>query len=311
MEIIEYSLGKNAGLKNATLALGYFDGVHLGHRELILEGARSAKENNGDFAVFTFTEESFNTKGGSLYSTEEKLTLLNSIGVNKVVLADFQAVKDIPAEDFVKNVLVRDLGCSVAITGKDFRYGKNRCGTADLLKADMERLGKRAFALDDISLFGKKISTTRIKELLLRGEPDVARELLGVPYFERSPAVHGLGLGKKLGFPTVNFPDDKEFLRTGVYRTAVFAKGRLYNAVTNVGTCPTFNEREKHRETFIIDFFGDLYDEEIYVFYLGYLRDEIKFDSEEALTDQIKIDVNRTIKENGELKWQEIGLNLQ
>ena len=149
------------------------------------------------------------------------------------------------------------------------------------------------------------------EELLSAGEVEAAREFLGMPYFIRSKVVRGNGVGHTLGFPTVNtdFENGKTLLKMGVYRTATEVDGKLYNSITNVGLCPTFKSRTLHAETFILDFSGDLYGKNIRIFFLGYLREEKQFDSPKELILQINVDKNRAIKENGELSWQEIGLN--
>ena len=138
-----------------------------------------------------------------------------------------------------------------------------------------------------------------------------ANTALGVPYFITGGVLRGRGVGKKLGFPTVNLPHPpgRVKLKHGVYRCAALIDGEIYNAVTNVGTCPTFDLDDSHIEAHLIDFSGDLYDRDVKIYFLGYLREERRFDSPEALAKQIETDTRRTIEENGEKTWQEIGLN--
>ena len=137
-----------------------------------------------------------------------------------------------------------------------------------------------------------------------------ASALLGAPYFLTGKVAHGDGRGKSLGLPTVNtdIPDEKLTPRVGVYRSAVVIGEKIYAGVTNVGTCPTFGERVPHAETYILDFDGDIYGEDIRIYLLEFLRDERHFDSADELILQIKLDINYTIKKNGEEKWQELGL---
>jgi len=309
MKIYKYLPGQKT-LSDSVVALGLFDGLHIGHRRLLESARRIAEERGLGFAVFTFESES-NIKGKSLYTTEQKLALLDDAGVSAAVVAKFSDVSHISAEDFVKNSLLGDLSCRVAVAGRDFRFGKGASGNASLLSDMLSRVGAEFIAEDEHSINGEKISTGKIKELISEGEVDRARELLSVPYFISAYAEHGTGVGHHLGFPTANssFEGGVTPLKRGVYRTAAEISGELYHALTNVGTCPTFDERPLHAETHVIGYSGDLYGKKIRIFFLGYLRDEIKFNSEKELILQIKVDKNRTIKENGELKWQEIGLN--
>ena len=134
--------------------------------------------------------------------------------------------------------------------------------------------------------------------------------MLGLPYAIEGEVERGLGLGKAYGFPTVNLPLRRTSpLSTGVYRTAVIIDGRAYTGVTNVGSCPTVSEREIHTETLIADFEGDLYGKTVRIYFLGYLREEKRFDSIEELRDRIYLDKDIAKKENGDLLWLETGLN--
>ena len=170
--------------------------------------------------------------------------------------------------------------------------------------------GKRAIILSEQKINGKPLSATIIRGLIFDGHLDEATKMLGIPYSITGTVEKGLGLGKAYGFPTVNLPlRDTSPLAVGVYRTAVLVDGKLYTGITNVGKCPTIAEREVHAETLIADFDGDLYGKEIRIFFLGFLRPEKKFNSIDELRDQIYFDRDISIKENGDLKWLETGLN--
>ena len=310
MEIYEYTPGKSVGIGPSVIALGFFDGVHLGHRSL-LKTAKTAAEKRGlTFAVFTFpAEDGF--KGGAIYSTKEKLTLFESLGVEAVIMTRFNSVSAISAEDFVLHSLIEDMSCRVAVAGYDYRFGKGASGNAAVLSEILSLRGRECIVEDEHKINGEKISTTKIKELLSMGNVSEACEFLGAPYRICSTVEHGNGVGASLGFPTVNteIPPQSFFLKRGVYRTVAEIRGVCYNSVTNVGTCPTFQERQLHAETYITDYSGNLYGEQIRIFFLGYLREEKAFSSEKELIMQINVDKNRAIKENGDLKWQEIGLS--
>ena len=157
------------------------------------------------------------------------------------------------------------------------------------------------------------MSSSAIREMLSQKRLDEAAALLGKPFFADGKVSHGLGLGKKLGFPTVNleFTAEKFTLPSGVYFTAVKIKDSLYASITNLGVCPTFDEREIHAETFIFDFDEDIYDKEIRLYFIEFIRDEIRFSSKNDLIMQINIDINKALELAKEKKWQEIGQNLQ
>ena len=310
MKIYNYRPGTVIGKKTA-VALGFFDGVHAAHRRLLEKTKEIARKNNLLFTVFTFESTTGIKENSLIYSTEEKLALFESLGVEAVMLAKFADISEVSADIFVKDCLFGDMGCRVAVAGFDFRYGKGRTGNIESLTREMRRLGADCITEAQQTIGGEKISSSKIKSLLSDGDVEGARRFLGYPYQLICEVEHGRGVGRKLGFPTINTSLDKSRvkLRYGVYRTAVDISGKLYTGVTNVGVCPTFKEREAHAETYITNYSGDLYGEKIRILFLGRLRDEMRFNSPEELITQITIDKNRAIKENGELTWQEIGQN--
>ena len=157
-----------------------------------------------------------------------------------------------------------------------------------------------------MTLLGKPISSSYIKELLASGDVKEANKLLGSPYFFSSTVERGDGRGHTLGFPTVNsdIGSKADVIKRGVYRSAVLIENELYPALTNVGSCPTFRERPAHAESFIFDFDGELYGKSIKVYLIEYLREERRFSDAESLKTQINIDKNIVIKKNEEEKWQ-------
>lgn len=311
MKIYEYKPGTRVGIGASVIALGFFDGVHKGHRSLLMTAKRAACERGLTFAVFTFPAENGFKGGGALYPTSEKLALLDSLGVEAVIMAEFGSVSKVSAEDFVNHSLIEDMNCSVAVAGYDFRFGKGALGNTTLLSEILSSRERECIVEDEHRINGEKISTSKIKELLRLGNPMEACEFLGYPYYLRGTVEHGRGVGTALGFPTLNtnIDADSAYLKRGVYRTVTEISGVRYNSITNVGVCPTFKTRPLHAETYIIDYSGDLYGKEIRIFFIDYMREEKAFSSEKELIMQINVDKNRAIKENGEIKWQEIGLS--
>lgn len=311
MNIIEYIPGKKCVSSGTAVALGLFDGVHKGHRYLLGEAKRLARKMGLVFTVFTFRAEGGLFKNSPpLYSTEDKLALLRDIGVDAVVLAKFEDVCAISAEDFISGSLIRDMSCRAAIFGEDFRFGSKAAGDARLLCDTLAERGLSALVVDEQTEGGEKISTTRIKRLLSKGEVRTAAALLKIPYFIKSRVSHGVGLAKKLGFPTVNtsLSENALEIKHGVYTSAVLIDGKFHTGITNIGICPTFDARAPHAETYILNYGENLYGREITIYLLDYIREERKFNTADDLISQVKKDEEKALKD-WNLLWQEIGLS--
>ena len=248
-------------------------------------------------SVFTFRSESEGLKGErKIYSTENKLSIFEKNGIDEVILADFEDVKNVSAEDFIEKILISELGCKTALCGEDFRFGKGALGDSLLLKKMSDALDFGLILQGEVKADGEKISSSRIKSLLTEGKVKKAAELMGEPFFTVGEVRKGLGLGKSFGFPTVNTEIGKGeiSLPCGVYKSSCETRKKVYNALTNVGVCPTVGDREKHIETYILDCDEELYGEKIKINFLDFVRSERKFDSVESLTMQIKLDINNT-----------------
>ena len=312
MDIRHYRYPEKLNLKSTAVALGYFDGVHIGHRELISLLVREAKAKGLASYVLTFADDISKTKKTQsvIYNTEEKLTIFASLGVDGVIVADFDSIKSLAPESFVNEVLIDALGAELAISGYNFRFGNGASADSKDLVELMEKREKSAIILSEQKSDGKILSSTAIRELIKNGRLNEATDMLGLPYFIEGVVEKGLGLGKVYGFPTINTPiRENSPLSPGVYRTAIETGEKFYTGVTNVGSCPTVKEREIHAETLIADFDGNLYGEKIRIYFLGYLREEKLFDSIDELREQIYTDKQRSIEENGDLTWLATGLN--
>lgn len=307
MQIYEYPKENRTG-KDCVLALGFFDGVHIAHRDLIKAARALADERRVELGILTFGGE---IKSGTrrIYSDAQKAEIFEALGADFTVIYDFSAIKDMSTEEFVRKILIDELCCSVAVAGYNFRFGKGASGDAAALTALMREGGGEAHIREKITApDGEAVSSTRIRDLLALGEVKLASELLGLPYYIKGRVEKGRGEGRTLGFPTLNMPVGEAVLKRGVYRSATAVGERIYPSLTNIGTCPTFLARPSHAETYLIDFSGDLYGEDIRVYLLDFLREEIAFSSPNELKMQINIDKNRVISENGDEKWQELGL---
>lgn len=297
MRIIEYNYSDRVGkiLPECAVSLGFFDGVHLGHRELILDTVRRARELGIPSAVFTFSSEAALLKPAAqrLYSTEDKLRLIGELGVDAVIVADFDSLSGLSPSEFVRRVLVGALGARLAVVGEDFRFGYRASGNSKTLKELMRECGcdavihrMRTLMLDGESV---EISSSLIREYLSRAELDRAAALLSRPYTLFATVEHGRGAGRSYGYPTVNCSIGESFpLPRGVYRTSLTVGGIRYTGLTNVGTCPTFGARKSHAETYILDFSGEVYDELVEIEFIEYIREEREFPTREALLLEIE-----------------------
>lgn len=298
-------------ISSCVMALGFFDGVHIAHRDLLAAAKEAARERNLPFGIFTFASNGgIKINADRLYNDEEKAAIFESLGADFTVFADFRAISGSSPEEFVSKILCHDLNCGLCVAGFNFRFGKNAAGNSSNLKELMQSEGGDALICDEITDNGATVSATLIRQHISEGNIEEANRLLGSPYYIEGRVLHGRADGRKLGFPTANIliEEGKIIPKMGVYRSAVTFDGQLYSAVTNIGVCPTFNGSKIRLEPHIIDFSGDLYDKNIRVYLLGFIRDERTFSSIDELKEQINIDKNTTIKENGEIKWQELGL---
>lgn len=312
MKVYKYERGRRLPIDSCAVAIGFFDGVHLAHRELILSALEEARRRGIASGVVTFaSESSIKASAPRLYSTEERLSLIESLGVDFTVVCDFSEVAGLTGEQFVTEVLSGDIGVVCASVGYNFRFGKGALSGASELAEYMKRLGGNTVIKPPYLYEDTPLSSTVIRTLLAEGDVQTAHSLLSSPYFVSGEVTHGNGVGRGLGFPTINLDhaEGRVKLKHGVYRCAALISGRFYDAVTNVGVCPTFGERSTHIEAHLINFDKSVYGEKMRLYFLGYLREERKFASAEELTAQIKLDKERAIKENGEEKWQEIGLS--
>lgn len=292
MEIIKYKYGDEITSEPMAVALGLFDGVHRGHRSLIELTIEKAKERGIKSAVFTFAEGSgIKSQNPRIYNEEQKLNLLASLGVDVVILCDFQSVRDESAEEFIGEVLIGRFNTQVALSGYNFRFGKGAMGNAETLTTLLKEAGREAFILDEERWEGMTLSTTEVRAALGQGDTLRAADMLGLPYFIEGEVERGLGLGRKFGFPTINIAlAESCTLQTGVYKVVVPIGEKLYTGLCNVGVCPTFGAREIHAEAMLLDFSGDLYGESLTIYFLGRIRGEETFDSGESLNTQIEKD---------------------
>lgn len=270
-------------------ALGSFDGLHLGHRQVIGNTFSSSELRP---AVVTFQQNpsvSLQKKPVPLLTTNaQKLTLLEEIGVDVVYLLPFEQIRDMEPEAFVETLYricrVRKLCC-----GFNFRFGKNGRGDVALLETLCGQWGIKLCVAPPVLVGGEAVSSTRIRSALEQGNVREAGQLLGRPFGYNFKVTHGRQLGRTWGTPTINqpFPEGYVLPRFGVYASLVSIEGKKYYGVTNIGIKPTVGSDCALSETWIPEFSGDLYGQKVPVELLDFIRPERKFDSLDELKNEI------------------------
>lgn len=282
----------------SAVTIGNFDGLHQGHQMLIKSLVKQAKARDLLATVITFEPmpQMYLRPQMSLLrlmSFRQKFLLLKEWGVDQVVCLRFnKSFAAISPQDFIENLLVTGLDVKHLIVGEDFRFGHQQQGDVELLQQMGRHKGffVEAFAMNQIEAI--KISSTRVREFLLKGDLAGVRQQLGRNYQVNQRVVSGSRLARTLGYPTANLklkPHDLAF--KGVFVTHVFVDGKKFNAVTNVGTRPTLDGKNYFLEAHILDFSQDLYGKRIIVEFLQKIRDEIRFSDIHALKKQIAEDV--------------------
>jgi riboflavin kinase/FMN adenylyltransferase len=285
------------------LAIGNFDGVHLGHRALLERLAADARRLGLPAAVMTFEPHprelfSPDQAPARLTSLREKLALLESCGIEEVFLLHFsRKLAGLTAEEFIERGLVQGLGVRHLIIGDDFRFGKGRAGDFAMLQAAGQQHGFGVEAMHTIEINGERVSSSAVRDVLGAGDLEHAARLLGRPYSISGRVIHGNKVGRKLGFPTANIQlKRKRVALTGVFAATVSGLDkRFLPGAASLGVRPTLGQGLRPvLEVHLFDFDREIYGAHVTVHFLHKLRDEAKYDSLEALTAQIARDVQST-----------------
>ena len=289
-------LNKNPDL---SLALGYFDGVHLGHQKVISTAVNYAHKNGNKSAVITFKDHPCCFFKGVcpkyILTREDRLKHLEALGVDYVYILDFDAkLCLLSADEYLKNVLIDNFSPKSISTGFNHYFGAKKSGGVDLLTKMQSVYGYEYFEIPPQKINNETISSTAIRNALSKGQIANANEMLGYNFTISGEVVKGQQLGRKIGFRTANliYPPELIDLPFGVYSVIVHYEGRQHKGITNFGIRPTVsNNRQCSLETHILDFDKDIYGENISVEFLKMIRPEKKFDSIEKLKKQIYLDI--------------------
>lgn len=281
------------------VAIGNFDGVHLGHQRLLHEAVRLSIGNKGTVPmVWTFEKTPRTVIRGAtvpeLGTLAERMDHFRYHGIAWAAIARFEDVRDLSPEEFVSTVLCDGLNCAAVVCGFNFRFGRGGVGDVACLRQLLEARGIPLTVIEPVELDGTVVSSTHIRRLIAAGETEEVQKFLGYAYFVDGIVRHGKRLGTTIGFPTVNLrvESDRALPKSGIYCTTVDIGEDVYVGVTNVGSRPTVNEDETDVtvETHILDLDEWLYDRRIRVNFYRRLRDEQKFDSLEELRAAIEQD---------------------
>ena len=286
-----------AALRGAVVAIGNFDGVHRGHRAVIGTTIARGRRLGRPAAALTLEPHprSYFRPDEPLFrltGEAAKLRLLASTGLDGAVVLTFNAaLAGLPAQDFVSKILVERLGVGGVAIGFDFHFGQGRGGSPAFLKEAGARLGFPVDIVPPLEDEGRPVSSGAIRAALAAGRVVEAAELLGYPWFATGEVIHGEKRGRELGYPTANLRLDPACgLKHGIYAVRAGIGGKRYEGVASFGRRPTFDNGAPLLEVFLFDFSGDLYGQQMDVAFIGWIRQEAKFDSVEALVAQMDKD---------------------
>jgi len=307
MELVKHIDQIEKPYKNAVITIGNFDGVHIGHQALFHEVIEKAGSIGGTSIVMTFDPHPVRVlkQNGHLpliTMNEQKVELIENSGIDVLICIQFN--KDfaaISAKDFVEDLLLKCIGMKAIVVGKDYTFGKNREGNLDLLQTFANNLGFEVIVADWVETskgLPNRISSTRTRELVMAGEVDEAKKLLGRYYQIRGLVITGRNRGGKLlGFPTANITLHDELCpKNGVYAVTVDCMEKKYQGVANIGYSPTFDDGVFSVEVHILDFNENIYGQKIRVNFVQRIRDEIKFSDIAELSDAIRNDIEKARK---------------
>ncbi len=279
------------------IALGTFDGMHLGHRRILEAMEQAAEEHGLQKAVYTFSNhplEAFGVAPKRLMTDEERLLGLGQYG--EVIAERFDAeLASTPPEEFARR-MAQEHGMAIAVAGFNYTFGAKGCGNMEKLREYGAKYGFEVREIPPLEYEGEPISSTRIRSAIEAGDISAANHMLGREYSITGPVIANKGIGRRIGFPTANVRAEGSLVlpKSGVYACRVLLKGNYYGAATNVGCNPTVHGENITIEPHILDFNEGIYGETLTVEFLEYLRGEIEFPSVEELSAQIGRDAKKT-----------------
>lgn len=285
--------------KGSYLALGSFDGLHIGHLTLVHKIVKLARENKGKSILYTFE----NHPRTLIKGIEKPKLILNNknkrdnalqLGVDEVYFEKFtEEYMKLTPEGFVE-YLCNKFNVKGIVVGFNFKFGYKNLGNVNVLKSLSKKYNYELIVMEPCEYKSEVVSSTRIRSSIDAGNVEDVSVMLNRPYSLEGKVIHGKQLGRTIGFPTANMEINNEVLipKKGVYYTNVLIKDKIFKGITSIGHNPTVNGKKLSIETYILDFNLDIYGNNIKVYFINRIRDEIKFPSLESLVNQLKIDEN-------------------
>jgi len=282
--------------KSNSVAIGNFDGLHAGHQALLQY--LLSRRRNCHPRVLTFDPHPkayFEPRFPLINTASQREELIRKYGVQEVVFVDFSRVLNLNPEDFVRQLLVGELACGEVVVGHDFRFGKKRTGNIGHLTTLSGTYGFQLTVIPPVTIDHRRVSSTFLREWLLAGRVDdpTVLNMMTRRYFIDGQVVRGKGVGRSLGFPTLNMQTENRILPEGVFETRLEYRGKKYRSITNVGFNPTFRRTRRSIETYILNFSDDLYRQRVRLHFVRKIREERRFRSHQALVEQIRRDLSR------------------
>ncbi|KAA2240115.1 bifunctional riboflavin kinase/FAD synthetase [Chitinophaga agrisoli] len=299
---VHRELSQLPDFRNAVITIGTFDGVHTGHRYILQQLQQTAAAVNGETVIVTFDphprEVLFpDDKTLRLLTTlPEKIALLDREGIDHLVVVPFtKAFSELSARAYLEDFLIARFKPHTIIIGYDHRFGHNREGGLELLEAEQHQYGFQLIEIPQQVVHDLSVSSTKIRHSLLEGNITLANELLGYPYFMAGTVIHGDKMGRQLGYPTANLQlaDPRKLIPVeGIYavKATIGQEKNALKAVMSIGTRPTFNGTDLRLEVHLFDFNGDIYDQQLQVQFIDFIRHNQKFGNVEALIAQMNKD---------------------
>ncbi len=284
-------------LKNPTLTIGIFDGVHKGHQKILKRLVESASEIDGEAVLLSFFPHPrtiLQPDKGDLRlinTLDEKINLLSRLGIEHIIIHPFTLdFSNISSDDFVEKILVEKLGVKKLVIGYDHHFGKGRSGSFELLKKESQKFGFDLEEIPAMDIDEINISSSKIRNALFEGDLIKANKYLGYDYFMRGTVISGDQIGRKINFPTANIYIEEKYKlipMEGVYAVRVEVRGHTYNGMLNIGNRPTVAGKDFSIEVHILNFNDDIYGETIQVNLVERIREERKFENLEMLENQL------------------------
>ncbi len=285
-------------INNPVVALGNFDGIHIGHQALIKKTVDTAKKIDGTAVLFTFYPHPIKVvekrrEPFIIQTFKEKVKIAESLGIETVVCARFtKSFANMHPEDFTKDILIDKLRVKSVCVGHDYTFGKDGRGGIKTLREYANRYGFELSVIPPVKIDGIIVSSSRIREFLRVGNVKYANKFLGRPYKISGVVKKGDGRGASLGFPTANiYPKNEIILKNGVYAAYVYVDSKKYKAAVNVGNNPTFKGVDKHIEVFIMEFNENIYSKKIEIEFVDFIREEKRFRKVDELIARIDKDI--------------------